>query len=76
MHIRYTHHARRRMAQRKVTEAQVRETLESPDEIEIGDLDELIAVRRINERELRVVYEEINSTTVVIYTVINARTRS
>ena len=51
-------------------------TLESPDEIEIGDLDELIAVRRINERELRVVYEEINSTTVVIYTVINARTRS
>ena len=75
MHIRYTNHAKQRMSQRKATEAQVRETLESPDDIEEGDLDELFAIRQINGRELRIVYEEIDTATVLIYTVIKARIR-
>jgi len=70
MQIRCTHHARRRLMQRKVTETQVREALESPDDVEVGDQDELIAIRRTVDHEIRVVYEEIDSSTVVVYTVI------
>ena len=76
MQIRYTHHARLRMAQRKISAAQVRTTLDAPDELMTGELDELIAVRRYGNREIRVVYEQVDPNIVVIYTVIKARRHS
>jgi hypothetical protein len=45
MMIRYTGHARGRMSERKITEGQVVETVESPDEILSGDNGESIAIR-------------------------------
>ena len=46
MRIVYTHHARQRMAQRKISPEQVVETIELPDEILPGDNGEEIAIKR------------------------------
>ena len=75
MKIRYTHHARQRMAQRNIRDEQVIETLESPDEILQGDRLEMIAVRAYGVREIRIVYEEADEDTIIIYTVIQSRIR-
>ncbi len=75
MNIRYTRHARQRMAQRNIRDEQVIETLEAPDEILHGDQLEMIAVRTDGAREIRVVYEEADEDTVIIYTVIQSRIR-
>lgn len=75
MRIIYTHHARLRMAQRKVSEEQVVETLESPDDIVLGDGGEEIAVRRFGVREVRVVYEAVDANDYLIYTVVRQRVR-
>jgi hypothetical protein len=55
MRIDYTDHARLRMAMRGVTEAEVRETIESPDAIWPGEIGaEEIAVRSYGKlRKLR-----------------------
>ena len=74
MQIQYNRHSRQRMAQRNVSEQQVRETIEWPDEVLPGDINEETAVRRYGAREIRVVYEEIEPETYLIYTVIKART--
>lgn len=75
MKIRYTRHARQRMAQRNIRDEQVIETLESPDEILQGDRLEMIAVRADGVREIRIVYEEADEDTIIIYTVIQSRIR-
>jgi len=75
MHIIYTRHAKQRMIQRKVSPKQVVEAIELPDEILPGDNGEVIAVRRYGIREVRVVYEEIDVDTVVVYTVMKSRVR-
>ena len=75
MKIRYTRHARQRMAQRNIRDEQVIETLESPDEILQGDRLEMIAVRAYGVREIRIVYEEADADTIIIYTVIQSRIR-
>lgn len=75
MKIRYTRHARQRMAQRNIRDEQVSETLESPDEILQGDRLEMIAVRAYGVREIRIVYEEADEDTIIIYTVIQSRIR-
>ena len=69
MRIIYTRHARQRTRQRKISQEQVEETLEVPDDILPGDNGEEIAIKRYENREMRVVYED----TVVIYTVIKPR---
>jgi hypothetical protein len=74
MRIIYTRHARQRMKQRKVTEAQVEETLSEPDEIESGDNGGDMAIRRYGGREVRVVYGEPEEDTYVVYTVIKPKT--
>ena len=71
----YTPHAKQRMMQRKVSPEQVVEAIESPDEILPGDNGEEIAVRRYGIREVRVVYEEVDVDTVVVYTVMKSRVR-
>lgn len=48
--------------------------MEWPDEILPGDINEETAVRRYGDREIRVVYDEIEPETYLIYTVIKART--
>lgn len=75
MRIIYTRHARQRMAQRKVTPEQVEETIESPDDILPGDSGEEIAVRPYGNYEVRIVFEETEADTVVIYTVMRPRLR-
>ena len=75
MHIIYTRHARQRMIQRKVSPEQVVEAIELPDAILPGDNGEEIAVRRYGIREVRVVYEEVDVDTVVVYTVMKSRVR-
>lgn len=40
MQIRYSHHARQRMRERRVSEAQVEYILAQPDELTIGEQDE------------------------------------
>lgn len=73
MQIIYTRHARQRMRQRKVTEEQVEETLAEPDEIEPGDNGGDIAIRRYGAREVRIVFDEPEEDTYLIYTVIKPR---
>gem|GEM_PF-1514362 len=77
MRIRYSHHARQRMQERKVSEVQVEEVLHQPDELTIGEQDEWIATRTYGSRRIQVVYGEIDDTiddnTVLIYTVISVR---
>jgi hypothetical protein len=76
MKIIYTHHAKQRMAQRKIDPAQVVETLEFPDNVVDGDLHEQIAIKNYGNRELRVVFEEVEAGTVLIYTAIKTRVQS
>lgn len=75
MRITYTRHATQRMEQRKVTPEQVEEAIESPDDVLPGDNGEEIAIRRYDTYEVRVVYEETEADTVVIYTVMRSRIR-
>ncbi len=75
MQIIYTRHARQRMKQRKIDPEQVEKTLELPDEIIPGDNGEEIAIKQYGNREVRVVYEQTGSNTVVIYTVMKPRVR-
>ena len=69
MRITFTHHAKQRMIQRKISTDQVVETLESPDELIAGDSGEEIAVKRFGVREVRVVYRETDVEGFVVYTV-------
>lgn len=82
MHIRYTRHALRRMAQRKITSEDVQLTLDDPDDVVPGDMDETIAVRSFGTREVRVVYGiepmwefggERGEEVLVIYTVMKPK---
>jgi hypothetical protein len=73
MRIIFTRHALQRMNERGVTEAQVIDALEWPDEITPGDRNEEMALKRFGVRELRVVFEEIEPDTYLIYTVIKPK---
>ncbi len=75
MRIIFTRHAHQRMKKRKVTEKQVHETLSNPDEIESGDNGGDIAIRQYGQREVRVVYNEIEEDVYLIYTVIKPRVK-
>ena len=70
MRITFTHHAKQRMIQRKISADQVAETLESPDELIAGDSGEEIAIKRFGVREVRVVYRETDDGSFLVYTVI------
>ncbi len=76
MQFRYTHHARQRMKQRRVTEQQVEETLLFPDRIEPGENGGDIAVRRYVGREVHVVFSEPEEDVFIIYTVMKPRIRN
>ncbi len=76
MQITYTDHARRRMAQRRISEVEVTETLEAPDEILPGDEHEEIAVKQFGAREVRVVYEEVGGEAVVVITVMQEKSQT
>ncbi len=76
MQITYTDHARRRMAQRRISEVEVAETLEAPDDILQGDEQEEIAVKRFGTREVRVVDEETGSEVVIVITVMQDKSQT
>ena len=73
MEIRYTHHARQRMSQRNISEDEVAGTIESPDEILIGDEGEEIAIHLYGGVEIRVVYFVEDDGNLVVITVIKSR---
>ena len=62
--------ARKKMAQRGILEAWVRETLANPEQVVDGHRGRLVAHKRIfmedKERLLRVVYEETESQIIVV----------
>ena len=61
------------MAQRSISEEQVIETLEWPDTVLPGNFNEETAVRRYGAREVRVIYEEVEVETYLVYTVIKPK---
>lgn len=77
MRITYAEHARRRMATRGVTEADVRDTVASPDAIRPGTVGaEEIAVRHFGNRDVRVVFEELSPDHILVITVMKPKARS
>lgn len=66
MNIEILPHARERMAVYNVTENLVKETIENPDNIVEGYENRKIAQKKLNGYVLRVVYEEKNSSRIVI----------
>lgn len=76
MNVTFTRHARQRMAQRRVTEEQVVETLETPDEVVPGDHEEETVVRRYGAREVRAVYLTVGAESYVILTVMKPKTHA
>jgi hypothetical protein len=73
MQLIFTRHALQRMTQRLVSKEQVAETLEFPDEILPGNDGEEIAIKSYGSRDVRVVFQEIESDTYLILTVIKSR---
>ncbi len=73
MNIIYTRHVKQRMAQRHVSPDEIRETLETPDEILPGDFDEEMAIKQYGHREIRVVYRQTADDTYLIITVMKPR---
>ena len=73
MQIRFTRHASRRMIQRRISELDALDTIESPDDVIIGEMGEMIAIRRHLRDEIRVVYEDHPDGMIVVITVIRTR---
>jgi hypothetical protein len=73
MQIRYTRHARQRMAQRQIAEREAWGALETPDEIVPGKQDELTAIRRLQSYEVRVIFSVLDMTGILVHTVIRVR---
>jgi len=73
MVIIYTRHAKKRMAERRISAEEVRETIEWPDDIIVGDFDEETAIKNYGNQEIRVVYQQPDEQTYVIITVIKSR---
>lgn len=64
------------MIQRKISSTEVQETAEFPDEILSGDNGEEIAVKNYDNREIRIVYDRIETDTYLIITVMKPKVRS
>jgi hypothetical protein len=73
MQVRFTRHARQRMLRRRITEREVIEALEAPDELNDGDMGETIAVQRLLDDELRVVYQEVGDDSYLVITVFRGK---
>lgn len=73
MRIRFTLHARKRMARYGIEEAAVRETLETPDSLVEGHSGRRIAQRTLNGYVLRVVFERDEERVHVVVTAYRAR---
>ncbi len=66
MKITLTEHAKRKIAEREITEEQVIACVENPDSFEIGQSKRLILQRRLNGKVLRVIIEQQNAEAKVI----------
>lgn len=61
------------MIQRRISEQDALDTVESPDDVIIGEMGEMIAIRRHLRDEIRVVYEDNPDGVIVVITVIRTR---
>jgi hypothetical protein len=66
MPLALTHHARVRMRERRVQDAEVALVVSAPDEIDYGEDGEVLARKRVGRRTLEVVYDEVGDTKRVI----------
>jgi SOS response regulatory protein OraA/RecX len=64
--IRFTVHARQRMALRGISEEMVSRTLQEPEEITVGYRSRKVAFRRFPKGRIKVVYREEQGQVVVI----------
>ena len=64
--IKYTRHARRRMKWRKISEFEVRKTLEHPDKIEFDQERRKNAFKMFGGRYIRITYREIKNEIIII----------
>jgi len=72
-----THHAIKRMHERRVSRWQIDMTVYQPDGPgQPGEYDEEIAYRRFGNREIGVVFEETKREFIVVYTVVVRKIRS
>ena len=72
MSIRFTRHARKRMLQRKISDEMVELVLTALDEVRMGTgEEELVAIKQLGTREVRVIYEEDETRGLtIVFTVI------
>jgi hypothetical protein len=68
--IEFSKHARRRIRERKITEADVSLVLSTPDSVSYGRDGETIAVKRIHRKTIQIVYRYTNAETVRVITVV------
>lgn len=68
--IKYTRHARRRMKWRKISEFEIRQTVEYPDKIELDHEGRKNAFKMLSGRYLRTTYREIENE-IIIVSVVN-----
>jgi hypothetical protein len=61
------------MVQRHIAHEQIVEALTTPDDVLIGAMGELIAVREYGNWEIRVVYEEVDEDEALVFTVMRTR---
>ena len=73
MQVRFARHARQRMLRRRITEREVIDALEAPDEPNDGDMGETIAVQRLLDDELRVVFQEVADDSYLVITVFRGK---
>lgn len=66
MPITFTHHARVRMRERRVLDAEVVLVVGDPDEIDYGQDGEVLARKRVGRRNLEVVFDDVGDEKRVI----------
>ena len=66
MPIEYTEHALFRMRDRKISEASVEDAVQSPDSSFITHLGRLAALKKYDDKFLKVVYEKSNDKIIVV----------
>lgn len=74
MRLVYTTHARKRMEQRRISEADIRWVLFDPDDVDEYN-GEAMAIRSGVDRLVKVVYEKLPNDTYKIITVVGQRVR-
>jgi chaperonin cofactor prefoldin len=72
MNIRFDRHARRRMKWRRISEEEVKQTLEKPDKIEESVKGRTNVYKSIGQRFIKVTYKKFSDEILIISVVVKA----